>query len=273
MCRFCCMVQVIKASGEREKFNSHKISQSIMNAGVAHEIAEAIAKRVQEKVRRETISTEKIRHITLKQLQKHPGAAARYDLKRSIMQLGPTGFPFERYFALILQAHGYSVSVGEVLKGAYITHEVDVVAKKKLRYMVECKFHNKNGIQTRVKVPLYVYGRFLDLKHYFDAPWLVTNTKCSRDVKDYAKGVQMRVTSWDYPRGEGLKDLVSEKQLYPITILRNIRDRDKEQLFNHNIFLVKQLLEVSCEMLQKRVHFSKRQCKKILDEARAIMNL
>ena len=65
--------------------------------------------------------------------------------------------------------------------------------------MIECKYHNEQGKPTRLQPAMYTYARFLDLTKRLDQPWLVTNTKCSRDAKEYAKGVGLKITSWKYP--------------------------------------------------------------------------
>ncbi len=52
------------------------------------------------------------------------------------------------------------------------------------KYMIECKFHNR-GIKTHIKVAMYTHARFLDLKEYFDAAWLICNTKCTSKAIRY----------------------------------------------------------------------------------------
>ena len=109
------------------------------------------------------------------------------------MGLGPTGFPFEKYIAEILKEYGYATKVGEVVKGYCVSHEVDVIAQKgKECFMIECKYHNKRGRRLDVKVAMYIYARFLDIKRaqekikehkkHFHQAWLVTNTKCTREA-------------------------------------------------------------------------------------------
>ena len=43
----------------------------------------------------------------------------------------------------ILKEQGYSVKVGEIVKGKCVTHEVDVIAlADHHHFMIECKYHN-----------------------------------------------------------------------------------------------------------------------------------
>jgi hypothetical protein len=105
------------------------------------------------------------------------------------MSLGPSGFPFEIYFAKILENYNYKTKVDNIIPGKIILHEVDIIAEKnKKKYMIECKYHNEIGVHTKLHVAMYTYARFLDVKKY-DIPWLVTNTKCVDVALDYAKGV------------------------------------------------------------------------------------
>jgi len=77
------------------------------------------------------------------------------------MELGPTGYPFERFIGAILEHQGYRVEIGIFAKGHCVMHEVDVIADMDdLRYMVECKFHNRQAHNSDVKVPLYTLPLF-----------------------------------------------------------------------------------------------------------------
>ena len=264
------MSYVIKASGEKERFSPNKIRRSILEAGGSKELANEAIKKVKGKKFKQ-VHTKKILDLTLKSLKKDVGVVARYDLKRAIMQLGPTGFPFEKFFAIVLRNYGYDADVGKIMQGKNVTHEIDVIAKKQKTFMIECKYHNQLGAKTRVKVPLYVYARFLDLKKDFDSPWVTTNTKCTSDAKNYARGVGMKITSWNFPNKESLRDLITAKKLYPITVIRCIDNNMKKKLFDSNIFLVKTLVESNINELRKKTRLSPKVLDKIVPEAKAIL--
>ncbi|KKR71461.1 MAG: ATP-cone domain protein, partial [Candidatus Levybacteria bacterium GW2011_GWC2_40_7] len=73
---------------------------------------------------------------------KYPFAKSQYSLKRAIMDLGPTGYPFEDYVAEILKTQGFKTKTRSLLMGKCVTHEVDIIAEKgKEKLLVECKFH------------------------------------------------------------------------------------------------------------------------------------
>ncbi len=264
-------MKIQKASGEIEIFNPKKIYKTMLQAGASRQLSQEIADEVRKRAREGT-TTQKILEIILNRLKNHPGIRARYDLKRAVMSLGPTGFPFERYFADILKEHGYSVSVNNMVKGKRIIHEVDVIAKGKSKsFMIECKYHNEPGKPTKLQPAMYTYARFLDLREKLDQPWLVTNTKCSKDAKEYSKGVGLKVTSWKYPEKESLLELIETKKLYPITILKNIDTRTRQKLFQADIVLAKNLQNYTVAQLSKKTELSEKQIKKILNELSLIL--
>ena len=264
---------VIKASGKKEEFKPNKILSTLLRAGASRKLASEIVKEVQRKIR-DGVTTREILDIALGSLKnKNPEIGAIYDLKRAVMNLGPTGFPFEKFFAEILKNYGYNTEVGRIFRGEITSHEVDIIAKKNSTYMVECKYHNSLGVYTNLKVALYVYARFLDLKKKFDRPWLSTNTKLSRKAIVYANGVNMKITSWQYPEKESLQELIEKKKLYPITILKSVNDSVKWKLSNAGVLLAKNLLDYNLKELKIKTGISENVLKKIVGECKGICDV
>ena len=189
---------VLKAGGEKEPFSEDKLLASISRAGVPHELHNTALSHIKS-ILYDNIPTNEIYKHILEYLGKsqYPHAGTRYSLKRALMDLGPTGFPFEKFLAAILIKHGYKVQIDTVVNGLCVSHEVDVIAQKLgTNIMIECKFHNNIGNRTDIKVALYVMARYQDLTTgwmnkanttKFNEVWLVTNTKCSTDAIAYAK--------------------------------------------------------------------------------------
>lgn len=266
------MRHVTKASGDIQAFNPKKIYNTILEAGGSKQLAAETVKLVENKYYK-GISTREILKLILENLKKEPGVSQRYNLKQAIMSLGPSGFPFEHYFARILDKYGYRTKVNNHIKGKRIIHEVDIVAKKdNLSYMVECKYHNEPGTSTKLHVALYTYARFLDIGN-LDFPWLATNTKCVDDAVEYAKGVNMKITSWNYPKEESLKALIERKRLYPITSINSIDDKIKEKLFSENIVLATDLLDYIPNQLSKKTGLGISQINQILKEVKEVCML
>lgn len=237
------MSNVLKATGQIEPFSEDKLRLSIQRAGIPKEIIEDVVIHVKSKLY-ENIPTREIYKHILEFLENspHPYARTKYSLKQGIMDLGPTGYPFEDYVSEILKLEGYQTQVRQILQGKCITHEVDIIAEKdNKRSMVECKFHNMPGTKSQVHVSLYTKARFDDLKekNNFDDAWLVSNTKITTDALSYALCGNMKIISWDYPQNGSFRDLIEKHKLYPITALANITQNQKQILAQNHVVLAK----------------------------------
>lgn len=241
---------ITKASGETVPFSENRLKASLQRSGATDEQIESIIEEIKEQLY-EGISTKKIYHLAFNLLKGHSGhIAAKYHLKQAIMELGPSGYPFEKYVAAIFEAHGFSTKVGEIVDGQCVKHEVDVIAfKDNIKLLVECKYHNQSGINCDVKIPLYIQSRFKDV----ESQWLklsntlkyqgcvVTNTRFTSDAIQYGTCVGLRLIGWDYPAKGSIKEQIDTHALYPITCLTSLTKTEKEQLLEKRIVLCKEL--------------------------------
>lgn len=233
-------INVIKATGEVEPFSEEKVIRSLLHAGASADLAQKIIEKIKPNLY-QNIPTFQIFSSVMEILKKEEqDLAIKYNIKKAIMDLGPTGYPFEKFVAGVLQAGGHQVLINQQVSGRCVAHEVDIVAQNKEKYMIECKFHSIPGGRTDIKVALYTYARFLDIKEKgFDIPWLITNTKVTQEVKTYAVCVGMKVTAWEYPQKESLNDMVDRTGLYPITALLNLSEGEKKSLLDQGIVFSK----------------------------------
>lgn len=272
-------ISVIKANGEREPFSEAKLRHSISRAGVPGKLHDQVLAHVKDRLRNDIPTQEIFGHI-LEYLGKssYPHTATRYSLKKAIMDLGPTGFPFEKFIAAILDHQGYHVETNAVLSGLCISHEVDIMANKEgQKIMIECKFHNNIGNRTDVKVALYVFARYQDLTTgwmnksnatRFNQVWLITNTKVTVDAIAYARCMGMKIISWGYPEYGNLQELIEKDKLLPITCLSSISAIHKKILLDNNIILAKDLL--SKEMFIDILNLSKNEKQILLSELKSL---
>ena len=146
-------INITKASGEKVPFNIGKLKQSLLHSGASSNQANEISNEVIEMLV-EGMSTRKIYKTAFRLLRNvSRPIAAKYKLKHAIMELGPSGFPFELFIAEILKQRGYKTQVGVVVKGHCVTHEIDVIAERdNHHFMIECKFHNRQGYSSDVKI-------------------------------------------------------------------------------------------------------------------------
>lgn len=239
------MVNVLKASGEIEPFSEEKLRYSIKRAGIHKDLVDEVVNHVDSKLYENIPTKEVYAHIT-EFLNKEPTPVKlKYRLKQAIMDLGPTGYPFEDYVSEILKSKGYLTQVRSILTGKCVSHEIDVIAEKAgiEKLMIEAKFHNASGTRTDLHVSLYTKARFDDLKekYKFDRPWIFTNTKITADALTYALCVNMGIVSWGYPEKESLRDLIEADALYPITILPSLSQSDKLMLLDAHIVLARDI--------------------------------
>jgi hypothetical protein len=180
--------------------------------------------------------------------------AARYSLQKAILQMGPTGYPFEILVGEILKHKGFSVEISKIMPGRCVAHEVDVAAVKNNQHIiVECKFHNELGIKSDIKVALYVHARFEDIhkawnnthahNEHLKEAWLVTNSRLTADALKYAHCVGIRAIDWNYPPGESLSELVDQAGLHPVTSLTSLTKDQKKQLLNSGVILCRDLFD------------------------------
>ena len=246
-------IDVIKSSGEKAKFSLDRLSVSLSKSGADRHTINDIIEKVQRELY-DGISTKEIYNRAYALLKKKGSyLASKYKLKKAIYELGPTGYPFERFIGAILKYSGYETRVSEVMQGQCVTHEIDVVAKKNdSTTVIECKFHSEEGRNCNVKVPLYIASRFKDVKALWDskphdtkldAGWVVTNTRFTEDALQYGRCIGLYLLSWDYPKNDGLRDRIDRLGLYPITTSTLLTNREKQFLLNRDVVLCRDLID------------------------------
>lgn len=241
-------INIIKADGEREPWSTQKLERSLRAARASDELTREIIAHIEKDVQ-DGMRTNDIYEHAFALLKRYDRpTAAQYSLKKAIMQLGPSGFPFERFVAEIMKAQGYSTRVGVMVPGVCVEHEVDVVAEKSdERILVEAKFHNSAEVKSDVKVALYVHARFMDIQKRFaeaeqdhqryTRAWLITNTSFTSQAIQYGRCAGLSMTGWNYPKGNTLQDLVQLTETHPITCLTTLTDQQKGALLNEGVVL------------------------------------
>lgn len=261
---------VIKADGKKERFQKRKIIRSLEKIGIkkqqAQEITQKIAQSVQKQFKKTIQSNEIFERIVEILKRKDTVYASRYNLRRAVMNLGPSGYPFEQYVARILEDFGYRTKTNQILKGYCVSHEVDVVAyKDNNRYMIECKYHNTRGARSDVKVALYSWARFQDIKRNWEQSsgsqrelynvWLITNTRFTQEAIDYGNCMGIKITGWGYPPDASLEIMIEQTKTYPINIFPHIGSTFTFQRFYEaGIFLAKNILAYPLKELRQKTH-------------------
>lgn len=270
-------ILVTKADGLAEVFDPKKLEQSLQRAGAV----DTVAKNIVEEITRELysgITTNELYRRAFAHLREHKrGVAARYSLKRAILQFGPSGFPFEAYLAELFRAEGYTAEIDQIVQGACVEHEVDVVMykpknKKTAVTYVEAKFHNTAGFKTDLKTVLYAKARIDDIraasKTVDSQGLIVTNTKFTSVAIQYATCQQLPLLGWEYPQEGNLHDRIDLAKLYPITALTTLSKREKTALLGEKKVLCSALSGDSDVLLRAGV--SGKRADEVLQEVGAL---
>lgn len=242
---------LLKSSGDLERFSLKKLKRSLRRAGASQQTVRHVIRQILPQIK-SGVTTSQIWQLAYRLLSvEQKGAASRYSLKRALFALGPSGFPFEKFMAKILEAHGYSCQTNLVLNGKCVEHEIDILGRRDgVTHWIECKFHHEFGIRSDLKTALYCQARHLDLQggrsKNSSGPtqfWLMTNTQFSSEAIRYAACSGLKLMGWGYPAENSIQTLIESAGLYPITCLGTLRPRERAALFEKGIATVQQIQE------------------------------
>ena len=277
------LIYVTKSNGNRELFEENKLIESLRAAGGSKEAIEEIVDKVESEMK-DGMPTSIIyaNAFNLLRSSNFHHAAARYSLRRAMAELGPNGYPFEKFVAEIFKAWGYETTTDMTVQGHCVQHEVDVVAWKEDRLdMVEAKFHNEFGLKSDLKVALYVHARFEDLadrkftfggrERMLTKSWLITNTKFTSEAIKYAECRNLHLIGWNYPHTGNLHHLIEEFALYPFTILASVDGQTRRNLFQNGVILCRDLVKYPGHLEDAGVKGVK--ADKIINEARIMCKI
>ncbi len=231
---------------------------------------------------REGMATKDIYRLAYRVLKRESRpVATRYRLKQALMELGPSGYPFERLVGALFRADGYRVQVGVVVSGQCVRHEVDVLAEMEhIHAMAECKYHNRPGEKSDVKTAMYVSARFDDIRRRYastpelrDIPveaWLITNTKFSTDAIAFGTCVGLHLMAWGFPTHNSLQERIERLHLYPVTSLISLTLSQKRQLLQEGVILYSDVL--TYPDILKQCNISDTKMQEIHKEIESMMN-
>ncbi|MCA9359422.1 ATPase [Candidatus Nomurabacteria bacterium] len=271
-------ITITKADGSVEFFKIEKLRRSLRRAGASADEINDIVGEV-SKTLYDGVQTQEIyRHAFALLRDSRPPAAARYSLRRALFNLGPTGFPFEKFLARLFQIDGYSTKTGITINGKCAPHEIDLAAYKESHSFVgEAKFHSRPGVKSDLQVAMYSYARLLDLKEAKVCAddvcgirefWLITNTKFTSTAQHYGNCVGLKMLSWDFPKNNNLHDRIQRAGVYPVTVLQNLNSAQAETLIARDIILCRDIIEH--ESILRHLHLPKRKHEALLQEVRSL---
>ncbi len=273
-------ILIIKQDETKEIFDASKLYNSLEHSGAGKGEIEEVIRHIEKELKDGMTTSEIYRHAFKILGQFEKPVAARYSMKRALLAFGPSGYPFEDFIAEIFRAKGYNVKIGEIIQGACVKHEVDIIAQKDGKKIgAEIKFHNELGNRSDIKVALYVHSRFEDIKKTkredggisIDEDWIITNTKFTSDAIKYGNCIGMKMVSWNYPKQGNLRNLIDETGVHPITALTVLSQEDKTKLIKNKIVLCRNIK--NNREIFDLVGFDEKKIQNIIEESQALCGL
>ena len=272
---------IVKADGSNEVFDPERLIPSLIRSGAGEHSASDIAHTITDMVvpgmsSREVYS----RAFTLLRKKSRP-VAARDALRRALLELGPTGHPFEDFISHLYRALGWQVETRKIIKGKCVSHEVDFYAshpEQNTFLAAELKYHNDANYKTDLKVALYVKSRFDDIFSCdekiracpIDRGILITNTKFTSEAVAYAECAGVELLGWGYPVNDSLFAYMSKTKVYPVTTLTRLSHAEKNLLIGNGIIAVDDI--INDRRLLDILHLSADRVGEILAEADALLS-
>ncbi len=244
---------IIKADGSREEFDPVRLVASLRRAGAGEHTAERISESITSSVVPGATSREVYtRAFALLRNESRP-IAARYAIRRALLEFGPSGHPFEDFVSHLYRIEGWEVETRKIMKGHCVSHEVDFYAshpEQNIFLAAELKYHNDPNYKTDLKVALYVKSRFDDIfaadkklrESPIDRGILVTNTKFTSEAIAYAECSGVELLGWSYPLHESLLIRMSRAKVYPITALTGLMRGEKRLLIDAGVVAVDEIV-------------------------------
>ena len=244
---------IVKADGSKEMFDPRRLVSSLERAGAGEHTAEHIAETITNTIAPGTSShVVYSRAFALLRKEARP-VAARYALRRALLELGPSGHPFEDFVSHLFHAEGWQVETRKIIIGKCVPHEVDIYAshpEQNTYLAAELKYHNDPGYKTDLKIALYVKSRFDDIFACdatkracpIDRGLLVTNTKFTSEAIAYAECAGVELLGWGYPGNDTLFMRMSRAKVYPVTTLTGLSHSEKRLLIEQRTIAVDEVV-------------------------------
>jgi len=258
-------------------FDREKVVRTCLRMGASRKTADEIAEKVERRLY-DGIQTSKILQMTLRLLRKYkPAVRHLLDLRKglSLMDSKPE---FENFVQILLAHNGFEVTPNRLITGRCVEHEVDAIAKKDgLTYFVEAKHHINYHTPTGLDESRIARAILEDVTEGFelgksslrvDRAMIVTNTRYSEHARRYGRCRNILQIGWSSPTNLCLQNMIEEKNLYPLSCLRDLKNETKTKLVNSGIVLMKQLFEETLQTLARKTGIQKETLKQIIEKAK-----
>jgi hypothetical protein len=146
-------------------------------------------------------------------------------------------------------------------------------------YIVEVKHHYNYHAATGLDEGRIARAVFEDITEGFehglnslkiDKAMIICNTKFSKHAERYTRCRGILKIAWNSPPGNSLQNMIEEKNLYPITCLKDLNAETREKLTSAGVLLVKQLTPGKLGKIAKDTKISKETLDRLAEHARML---
>ncbi len=274
------MLFVKKADGTTQPYKRAKVITTCLRLRASKETAETIADKIESQLY-DGIPTKKILQMIYKYLTDSPMVKHQIDLRKAISLLRPHP-DFEQFIRMILEEYGFTVSDSQIVQGKCVEHEIDAIAHRGDKtYLVEIKHHRNHHSYSGLDIPRIAQATFEDIADGFELnlnsfnftkALIVCNTKFSEHATQYAKCKGIDLIGWKTPPDRGLEQMIEEKKLLPISVLKRLEKKSFEKLMDNHIILLKQIIATDVDELWKKTRIPKIQLEKTIKMAKEILS-
>jgi Holliday junction resolvase-like predicted endonuclease len=262
-------------------FDEGKVIDTCLRMGATREVAEGVAKRVEQDVY-DGIESKRLLSLISRQLGRYHKATKHHiDLRRALAMMNPKP-DFEHYVRILLEEQGYQVTPNTIVRGKCVEHEVDAIASKEGKtYTVEIKHHSNHHTVSGLDVDRVSRAIFEDITEGFklglnsinlEKTVIICNVKLSDHAKRYAECRGIEHIGWRYPPDRGIDRMIEGKKLYPITYLKNLDQAIARKLASGGVLLLKQLAESDPNIIANKTKIARKRIQAIQQEARIILS-
>ena len=111
------LIQITKSDGTKQLFEEEKLVSSLKRVGANDEMIDDVVEEIGNEIH-DGMTTSEIYSRAFELLRKHSSkVASKYSIRRAMVELGPDGFPFEKFVARLFKMWGYESVTDQVVMG------------------------------------------------------------------------------------------------------------------------------------------------------------
>lgn len=274
-------ISVTKADGSTQLYDRGKVLKTCMRMGATREVADVVADKIEIQLF-DGIKTTKILHMIFTLLNTYrPAVSHLVDLRKALSLLKPKP-DFEQFVRILLTEQGYDVVPNQIIRGKCVEHEIDALAHKDgIRYLVEVKHHRNYHTRTDMdpfRISRAVFeditegfeSRFNDVR--VDGAMIVSNSKFSEQALQYAECRGIKALGWNTPPDNDFPAMIQERNLYPVTYIKEMSPKIRKRLLFKGILLLRDLVQSTAHDLAEKTGIPKDHLEPMIEKAHLILS-